>query len=104
MGPKRVQTRRYRADSTNSLTRWKGQPEGVIVAPPKRIPHMARTSPAEFLRQVRQETSRVTWPTRKELTQTTLMVFLMAVTVAVFFFLVDEALGYFVRFVLGIGA
>ncbi|HKS96559.1 MAG TPA: preprotein translocase subunit SecE [Terriglobia bacterium] len=65
---------------------------------------MARTSPAEFLRQVRQEVARVTWPTRKELTQTTLMVFLMALTVAVFFFVVDEALGYFVRFVLGIGA
>jgi preprotein translocase subunit SecE len=65
---------------------------------------MARTSPAEFLRQVRQEVSRVTWPTRKELTQTTAMVFLMAVTVAVFFFLVDEVLGVFVRFVLGIGA
>ena len=46
----------------------------------------------------------MTWPTRKELTQTTLMVFLMAVTVAVFFSLVDEALDYFVRFVLGIGA
>jgi len=46
----------------------------------------------------------VTWPTRKELTQTTLMVFLMAVTVAVFFFLVDEALGVLVRLVLGIGA
>lgn len=65
---------------------------------------MARTSPAEFLRQVRQEVSRVTWPTRKELTQTTLMVFLMALTVAVFFFLVDEGLGVFVRLVLGIGA
>ena len=46
----------------------------------------------------------MTWPTRKELTQTTLMVFLMAVTVAVFFFLVDEALGVLVRLVLGIGA
>ena len=65
---------------------------------------MARTSPAEFIRQVRQEVSRVTWPTRKELTQTTLMVFLMAVTVAVFFFLVDEALGVLVRFLLGVGA
>jgi preprotein translocase subunit SecE len=65
---------------------------------------MARTSPAEFIRQVRQEVSRVTWPSRKELTQTTLMVFLMAVTVALFFFVVDEALAFFVRFVLGIGA
>jgi len=63
---------------------------------------MARTSPAEFLRQVRQEVSRVTWPSRKELIQTTAMVFLMAVTVAVFFFLVDEALSVLVRFLLGV--
>ena len=46
----------------------------------------------------------MTWPTRKELVQTTAMVFLMALSVAVFFFLVDQALGFFVRFVLGIGA
>jgi len=63
---------------------------------------MARTSPAEFLRQVRQEVSRVTWPSRKELIQTTAMVFLMAVTVALFFFLVDEALSVLVRFLLGV--
>ena len=63
---------------------------------------MARTSPAEFIRQVRQEVSRVTWPSRKELVQTTAMVFLMAVTVAVFFFLVDEALSVLVRFLLGV--
>jgi preprotein translocase subunit SecE len=63
---------------------------------------MARTSPAEFLRQVRQEVSRVTWPSRKELIQTTAMVFLMAVTVAVFFFLVDEALSVLVRLLLGV--
>ena len=65
---------------------------------------MARTSPAEFLRQVRQEVSRVTWPTRKELTMTTAMVFRMAVVVAVFFFVVDEALAFVVRLVLGTGA
>ena len=65
---------------------------------------MARTSPAEFLRQVRQEVTRVTWPTRKELTVTTAMVFVMAFVVALFFFFIDEALGVFVRFVLCIGA
>ena len=63
---------------------------------------MASTSPVEFLRQVRQEVSRVTWPSRKELVQTTAMVFLMAVTVAVFFFLVDEAFSVLVRFLLGV--
>ena len=64
---------------------------------------MARTSPAEFLRQVRQEVSRVTWPTRKELTVTTAMVFVMAFVVAVFFFFIDEALAFAVKLVLGFG-
>jgi preprotein translocase subunit SecE len=58
----------------------------------------------EFFREVRQEVSRVTWPTRKELTLTTSMVFLMAFVVALFFFVVDEALSYAVRLVLDIGA
>ncbi len=65
---------------------------------------MARTSPAEFFRQVRQEVARVTWPSRKELTVTTAMVFVMVVVAAIFFFAVDEVLGYVVRFVLGVGA
>ncbi|HTZ76969.1 MAG TPA: preprotein translocase subunit SecE [Stellaceae bacterium] len=65
---------------------------------------MARISPAEFLRQVRQEVARVTWPSRRELTMTTAMVFLMAFAVALFFFVIDEAFSYAVRYVLGIGA
>ena len=62
---------------------------------------MARTTPVEFLRQVRQEVGRVTWPSRKETMITTGMVFLMVVAAAIFFFLVDLALGHAVRFVLG---
>jgi preprotein translocase subunit SecE len=57
----------------------------------------------EFFREVRQEVMRVTWPTRKELTMTTSMVFLMAFVVALFFFVVDEALSYAVRLVLNVG-
>ncbi|HUJ37514.1 MAG TPA: preprotein translocase subunit SecE [Usitatibacter sp.] len=64
---------------------------------------MARTSPAEFFRQVRQEVSRVTWPTRKELTVTTAMVFVMAFVVAIFFFFVDSILAFGVKQVLGLG-
>jgi preprotein translocase subunit SecE len=64
---------------------------------------MANTSPVEFLRQVRQEVGRVTWPTRKETTITTAMVFLMVIVAATFFFLVDYGLGHLVRLVLGIG-
>lgn len=65
---------------------------------------MAKTSPAEFFRQVRQEVSRVTWPTRKETGVTTAMVFVMVFVAAMFFFVVDQILSQAVRFVLGLGA
>jgi len=65
---------------------------------------MAQINPLEFLRQVRQEVSRVTWPTRKETGVTTVMVFAMVFIAALFFFLIDQLLGEGVRFVLGMGA
>jgi preprotein translocase subunit SecE len=65
---------------------------------------MAITPPLEFLRQVRQEVSRVTWPSRKETGVTTAMVFAMVVAAAIFFFLVDQVLAQGVRLVLGLGA
>ena len=65
---------------------------------------MARPSPAQFVREVRQEMKRVTWPGRKEVTITTISVFAMASLAALFFFLVDQVLGFLVRQVLGLGA
>jgi preprotein translocase subunit SecE len=62
-----------------------------------------KTSIAEFAHQVRQEASRVTWPTRKETMVTTAMVFLMVFIAAVFFFVVDQILSYGVRLVFGLG-
>lgn len=64
---------------------------------------MAKTNAAEFLQQVRQEMSRVTWPTRKETLVTTAMVFVMVFVAAAFFFLVDQVLSYGVRLVFGLG-
>jgi len=61
-------------------------------------------SPGAFIRQVRQEASKVTWPTRKETGITTMMVFIMVVLAAIFFFAVDQILGFAVRFILGLGA
>jgi preprotein translocase subunit SecE len=46
---------------------------------------VAKTSPGEFIRQVRVETSRVHWPTRKETIATTIMVIIMTLILAVFF-------------------
>jgi preprotein translocase subunit SecE len=64
---------------------------------------MAKTSPAEFVRQVRQEVSRVTWPTRKEIIVTTIMVFIMVTVLSIFFLLVDKVLSFGVRQILGLG-
>ncbi|HUI34512.1 MAG TPA: preprotein translocase subunit SecE [Stellaceae bacterium] len=64
---------------------------------------MAKLSIGEFAQQVRQETSRVTWPSRKETTYTTLMVFLMVFAAAGFFFVVDQVMSYGVRLIFGFG-
>jgi preprotein translocase subunit SecE len=64
---------------------------------------MAKTSPFQFIQQVRQEMSKVTWPTRKELTITTIMVFIMVVLAAVFFLIVDQIISVGIKFILGLG-
>jgi preprotein translocase subunit SecE len=64
---------------------------------------MAKTSPAQFVREVRQELQKVTWPSRKELVATTLSVVAMSALAALFFFLVDQVLAWFVQLALGIG-
>ncbi len=64
---------------------------------------MAKTNPFEFLQQVRSEAAKVTWPTRKETTITTAMVFLMAVLASVFFLIVDQVVAFAVRSVIGLG-
>jgi preprotein translocase subunit SecE len=44
----------------------------------------------EFIQQVRTETGKVTWPTRRETTMTAVMVLIMATILSIFFFLVDN--------------
>ena len=64
---------------------------------------MARSNPIEFLRQVRQETAKVTWPSRRETMVSTGMVLVLVVLFSIFFFVVDQALSHAVRLILGIG-
>jgi len=64
---------------------------------------MVKVSPGEFIREVRQEVSKVTWPSRKETVTTTGMVFLMVFLAALFFFVVDQVLQLGIRTVLGLG-
>lgn len=54
---------------------------------------MAKVNPARFVQQVRAETAKVVWPSRRETLVTTAMVFVMATIAATFFFLVDMLLG-----------
>ena len=65
---------------------------------------MVNTSPAQFVRQVRQEISKISWATRRETGTATLTVFVMVTIAALFFLLVDMVLSSGVQFVLGIGS
>jgi preprotein translocase subunit SecE len=65
---------------------------------------MARTNVAQFFREVRQETAKVTWPTRRETAISTGMVVLMVVLAAIFFFVVDQIIASAIRFLLGLGS
>lgn len=50
---------------------------------------MATTNPLQFIQQVRAEVSKIVWPTRREVVVTSIMVFIMAIVTAIFFFFVD---------------
>jgi preprotein translocase subunit SecE len=63
---------------------------------------VARTSPGEFIRQVRAETAKVHWPTRKETVSTAIMVIIMTSMLAIFFFGVDAFFSTVVKFLLGL--
>lgn len=58
--------------------------------------------PARFIREVRSEMARVTWPSRKETMVTTGLVFAMVALAAIFFFLVDQVIGVGIRALFGV--
>ena len=62
---------------------------------------MAKTNPREFIDQVRSETSKVTWPSRKETGVTTVMVMIMVFFASLFFLGADQILSWVVGLVLG---
>ena len=65
---------------------------------------MAKTSPAQFVRQVRQEIARISWANRRETGLATITVFAMATIAAIFFLLVDAVLSNVVQFILNFGS
>ncbi len=63
---------------------------------------MAKTSPSEFIRQVRSEASKIHWPSRQETVTTAIFVGLMTVLLAVFFLGIDSLFGMVVRWLLSL--
>jgi preprotein translocase subunit SecE len=60
-------------------------------------------NPLVFIQEVRQEVSKVTWPTWKEVWITTAMVLVMVALTSMFFLVADQIIGYAVHFILGAG-
>ena len=66
---------------------------------------MAKANPIQFLRQVKQEVSKVSWASRKEVTVTSIMVLIMGALAATFFFFTDSIVSYILRkLIVGLGA
>ena len=63
---------------------------------------MAKTSPMEFIRQVQAETRKVVWPTRRETVMTGVMVMIMTIILAVFFFAIDKVFDTGVEYLLSL--
>lgn len=64
----------------------------------------SKTSPMQFLQQVKAEVKKVTWPSRKETTVSTIAVFIMVTLAAIFLFFADQIIAFLVNFILDFGA
>ncbi len=64
---------------------------------------MTKTNPSQFMRQVKQEVKKVTWPTRKETTMSAVMVIILTALASCFFFFVDVIFSWVVQLIFGIG-
>lgn len=60
-------------------------------------------NPFQFLQEVRQEATKVTWPNRRETTITTILVVIMCVMASLFLFAVDQAIHLGINLILGFG-
>jgi preprotein translocase subunit SecE len=77
------------------------EPKKIIEQGAIDVPPIRRVSPIQFLREVRREMSKVTWPSWKETWLTTMMVFIMVGLAMVFFGVTDIVLGYAERLLIG---
>jgi preprotein translocase subunit SecE len=57
----------------------------------------------QFFSEVRRESAKVTWPTRKEVTTTTVVVFIMIAVMGLFLLAADFVISHGVQFILDLG-
>lgn len=57
----------------------------------------------QFVREVKQEGQKVTWPSRDETTKTTFVVFVMILIFALFLMMADWVISSSIEFILGLG-
>ncbi len=65
---------------------------------------MQKSSPVEFFKQVKQEVNKISWPTRKEVMITGVMVLIMVLIAAIFFLGVDTASAFVIQSILSLGS
>lgn len=65
---------------------------------------MAKISPGQYIREVKSEVKKVTWPSRQETTVSLIAVFVMVAIVSLFLYVSDQILAFVVRWILGLGA
>ena len=80
------------------------KPEVVGSSPsaPARIFEWNMRNPLKFIQEVKQETFRITWPTKKETMMGAVMVFALASVAAIFFLILDQILRFFLNLILTI--
>ena len=59
-------------------------------------------NPLKFIQEVKQETFRITWPTKKETMMGALMVFSLASIAAIFFLILDQILRFLLNIILNL--
>ncbi len=62
-----------------------------------------KTTPASFFRQVRNELKKITWPSRKETTVSTIAVFIMVILASIFLYFADQIIAFLMRLIMGFG-
>lgn len=63
----------------------------------------AKKGPVEFVRQVKSEGKKITWPSRQETTVSMIAVFIMVFVSSIFLYFADQIIAYFIRLIMGLG-